>query len=249
MAEGARVVSERGPDLIDVNCGCPVRKIVNRNAGAALLREPSRLSAIVRAMARAVPVPITVKMRSGWEEGDDAVAVARAAEDAGAAAIAVHGRTREARFGGRADWEVIGRVKAAVGVPVIGNGDVRDGRAAREMMAQTGCDLVMVGRWAVGNPWIFRDIHGTFGGKEPALPGAGERVATAVRHLRLSVAAKGPVRGVREMRRTVWAYIKGLPGASALRPALMTEGDVEAVVGLLQSLAAEGKGGETEGAA
>ena len=238
MAEGARVAAQRNPDWIDINCGCPVKKVVNRNAGAALLKDPALLGRIISAMVQAVDVPVTLKIRSGWEQAGEAVAVAKVAEDAGAAAIAVHGRTREAKFAGQADWDVIARVKAAVSIPVIGNGDVRSPEAARAMMDETGCDLVMVGRWAIGDPWIFKRMEAFLEtGRQAPDPSVEERMALAVRHLRLSVQAKGARSGVLEMRRHLSAYVKGLPGTH--RRALMTEDDAARVEALLYRIVEE----------
>lgn len=237
VAAGARAVcDERRPDLIDLNCGCPVRKIVNRNAGAALLKDPGHLGEIVSAMVRAVDVPVTVKIRSGWE-ADRSEEVARRVEDAGAAAIAVHGRTRQAKFGGEADWAAIRRVKRAVAIPVIGNGDVRGPREARRMMDETGCDMVMVGRWAIGDPWIFRRLERFLAdGIEEPEPDAATIVETAIRHLRASIGHKGLPKGVWEMRRHLAAYLKRVPGASAFRKTVMTEDDPDALETLLRHI-------------
>lgn len=248
MAEGARVIAERKPDMIDLNCGCPVKKIVNRNAGSALLKDPARLGRIVSAMVQAVDVPVTLKMRSGWDDVTQAEEVARIAEDAGASAIAVHGRTREAKFTGHANWDIIARVKEVVSIPVIGNGDVRTPALAREMMDVTGCDLVMIGRWAIGNPWIFRRIE-SFVATGALLdePSVRERIDMAVRHLRLSVASKGPRYGVLEMRKPLAAYIKGIPGAAKHRQVLMTEADVVRVIDLLYDILQEHENAEVVG--
>ena len=247
MAEGARVIAERRPDMIDINCGCPVKKIVNRNAGAALMKDPLHLGRIVRAMVEAVDIPITLKIRSGWDETENASEVAQAAEGAGAAAIAVHARSRSEKFSGQADWNVIARVKASVGIPVIGNGDVRDADAASKMVQDTGCDLVMIGRWAIGNPWIFRQVErGLTHGERLGAPTIRERVDTAIRHLRLSVEAKGPQKGVYELRRSLAAYVKQIPAAKAIRARLMTEEDPEGVVELLEQLY-EPEGSEVTG--
>jgi tRNA-dihydrouridine synthase B len=234
MAEGARIVEERRPDVIDINCGCPARKVVKRNAGAGLLRDLPLLGKIVSAVVRSVETPVTVKMRTGWSDPTHAPDVARVSEDAGAAAVTVHGRTRAAGFSGEADWNAIRKVKESVSVPVVGNGDVRDPEAARDMMAQTGCDMVMVGRWAVGNPWIFRRIEGFMtSGEIPPEPTLSERIETAVEHLRASVAAKGIPLGVWELRRHLSAYAKGMRGAASLRRRLMVEDDPERVEAML----------------
>ena len=241
------MIAERRPDMIDINCGCPVKKIVNRNAGAALMKDPLHLGRIVRAMVEAVDIPITLKIRSGWDETENASEVAQAAEGAGAAAIAVHARSRSEKFSGQADWNVIARVKASVGIPVIGNGDVRAADAASKMVQDTGCDLVMIGRWAIGNPWIFRQVERCLThGERLGAPTIRERVDTAIRHLRLSVEAKGPKKGVYELRRSLAAYVKQIPAAKAIRVRLMTEEDPEGGVDLLEQLY-EPEGSEVTG--
>ena len=235
MAEGARIVEQRRPDLIDINCGCPARKVVKRNAGAGLLKDLHQLGGIVSAVVRAVEVPVTVKMRTGWSQPTHAADVARAAEGAGAAAVIVHGRTRAAGFSGEVDWNAIRQVKEAVSVPVMGNGDVRDPETARDMMAETGCDMVMIGRWAVGNPWIFRRIEGFLAtGEIPPEPTLHERIETAIEHLQSSVRAKGVPFGVWELRRHLSAYAKGMRGAAALRRRLMVEDDPGRVEAMLR---------------
>ncbi len=237
MAGGAQVVAGRNPDMIDINCGCPVRKIVNRNAGSALLKDPVKLGKIIFAMARAVDVPVTLKIRSGWDEAVGVAEVARIAAACGAAAIAVHGRTRKAGFSGEADWDVIRQVREAVSIPVIGNGDVRDPEGARRMVAYTGCDMVMVGRWAIGNPWIFKRVERYLAtGELLPEPTVGERVEMAIRHLHLSIQAKGVYRGVREMRRHLGAYVKGIRGAALVRRELMTEEEPARVEEILRGV-------------
>jgi nifR3 family TIM-barrel protein len=246
MAEGARAISERNPDLIDVNCGCPVRKIVNRNAGAALLRDPKLLGRIVRGMVRAVDVPVTVKIRSGWDD-DVSEDLARVVEDAGAAAIAVHGRTRQAKFGGDVDWESILKVKRSVSIPVIGNGDVRGPLEAKQMMDRTGCDMVMVGRWAIGNPWIFHRIGRYLeSGVLESEPDSGTVMVMAIRHLRSSIAHKGLPTGLWEMRRHLAAYLKRVTGGAPFRRQVMTEEDPEALEALLRHIAALAGSGDRE---
>jgi tRNA-dihydrouridine synthase B len=237
MADGAKVVEERNPDLIDINCGCPVKKIVNRNAGSALLKDLPKLGRIIASMCRAVSVPVTLKIRSGWDDATQAVDVARIAENSGASAIAVHGRTREAGFSGKAAWDVIRQVRDVVSIPVIGNGDARDPVSAREMMKETGCDLVMIGRWSIGNPWLFGRTE-TFLATGDLLPepSASDRVEMAIRHLRISVEQKGILAGVREMRGHLAAYVKGMPGAATIRRKLMTEDDPQKVEEILLQL-------------
>ena len=237
MAEGARVIAERKPDMIDINCGCPVKKIVNRNAGAALMKDPGHLAGLIRAMVEAVDIPVTLKIRSGWDENENASEVAIAAEDAGAAAIAVHARSRSDRFTGNADWDVISRVKSSVSIPVIGNGDVRDAESAHRMLSETGCDLVMIGRWAIGNPWIFHQIERYLAdGVHVPEPGVADRVRVIIEHLRMSVSAKGSRKGVYELRRSLAAYLKRIPAAQPMRRSLMTEEDPDRLAELLQTL-------------
>ena len=234
MAEGTAAAAELGADIVDLNCGCPVRKIVTRNAGSALLRDPGRLARILSAMSARTAIPVTVKIRSGWDDGSNAAEIARLAEDSGAAAIAVHGRSRSEGFSGEADWSVIREVRQAVSIPVIGNGDVRQPEDAQRMIDRTGCDMVMIGRWAIGNPWLFGRAEAYLaGGSVPPEPSTGERIATAKRHLRLSVAAKGPGNGVREMRRHLAAYVRGLPGAREFCQDLMTRDDPDGVEEIL----------------
>ena len=160
LAEGARLAESRGARFVDLNCGCPIHEITRRGLGASLLRKPSRLGRLVAAMAGAVKIPVTVKLRLGWHEGEENVAqVARACEESGAAAIAIHGRTREQRYSRAADWDAVGRVASERGVPVIGNGDILTHYEARERMARSGVRSVMLGRGALIKPWLFREIH------------------------------------------------------------------------------------------
>lgn len=219
MADAAEIVESRGADLIDINMGCPTPKIVKNGEGSALMREPEKAAEIVRAVVGRVQVPVTVKMRKGWDERSiNAVELARLVVDAGAAAVTVHGRTRSQFYTGKADWGIIAAVKKAVNVPVIGNGDIWNPQDALAMMEQTGCDGVMIGRAALGNPWIITKIvHFLKTGDLLPDPALEERVATALRHLDLLVEIKGEKVAVWEMRKHAAWYMKGLRGASRLR--------------------------------
>ncbi len=240
MADAARVLcdlpGEGRPDILDVNMGCPVRKVVNRQAGAALLNDIPRLSAIVRAMADASRVPVTAKIRLGWDErSHNAVEVARALEASGAAAVAVHARTRAERFGGHAHWELIGEVRRAVRIPVIGNGDVRTAADALRMLETTGCDGVMVGRAAFGDPWLFARARALWErGEELPPPTAAERLEAGLRHLRMTAGWMGAEPAAREMRKHVAWYIKGLPHSARVRDQVNHTRSVEEMEALLR---------------
>lgn len=221
MAEAARIAQDRGPCLIDINMGCPVPKVVKSGAGSALMLDPYRAARIVERVRNAVDLPVTVKMRKGWDDaGPDPCDFARMLESAGASALTVHGRTRSQGYSGRADWESIARVKQAVKIPVIGNGDV-DGPASLErIMVETGCDAAMIGRAALGNPWVFRQIAcGLDGGVYKVSPG--ERARVALEHLNAMVAEYGEARAVPQMRKHIAWYTKGLAGAARVRREVM----------------------------
>ena len=207
------------PDIIDINMGCPVPKVVSTGAGSALMKTPEKAARIVKAAAAASPVPVTVKIRKGWDDSSvNAVDFAKRMEDAGAAAITVHGRTRQEYYGPPADWEIIRLVKEAVSVPVIGNGDITDADSAVQMYEQTGCDLVMAGRGSCGRPWLFRQIRARLLGEpEPPEPSPEERLAVMREHIELICRLKGEYGGMREARKHAAWYLKGLRGAAALR--------------------------------
>ncbi len=219
MAEiGARLAE--GPyDVIDVNMGCPVPKIVNNGEGSALMKNPKAAEKILTAMVRAIPKPVTVKFRRGFANGEDtAVEFAKMAEACGVQAVAVHGRTREQYYSGKADWDVIRRVKEAVKIPVIGNGDVFQPEDAARMMEETGCDGVMIARGAKGNPWIFkRSLEFLRTGETPPPPAKEEVRDMILRHGRMLIDYKGEYVGMREMRGHMAWYTAGMPHSAALR--------------------------------
>ena len=219
IAEMAAQIEERPFDILDLNMGCPVPKVVNNGEGSALMKNPKLAAEIVRKTAKAIQKPLTVKIRKGFDEAhSNAVEMAKYLEDAGAAAIAVHGRTREQYYAGKADWEIIRQVKEAVSVPVIGNGDVTDPVSAHKMMEETGCDGVMIGRASRGNPWIFRQlVEYDKTGNIPERPDVAELKAMILRHARLQLQYKGEYTGIREMRKHVAWYTAGYPHSAAIR--------------------------------
>ncbi len=223
MGEAAAIVAEGmgggvPPSAIDINMGCPVRKIVTSGDGSALMRDPALVLRIVSAVVRAVSLPVTVKLRAGWDADHvNAVEVAKAAEEGGASMICVHGRTREQMYAGRADRAVIRAVKEAVSLPVVGNGDIASAADARQMLDETACDGLMIGRGAVGNPFLFAEIAAMLEGRPYTPPTREERIRTALLQLRLAVEEKGERVGVAEARKQFAEYVKGERGAALLR--------------------------------
>jgi nifR3 family TIM-barrel protein len=217
LAEAARMVAEYG-ELLDINMGCPVRKVVGTGAGSALLRDPAGIAAIVRSVRAATSLPLTVKIRSGWHYGDDTyLEVGRIAEAEGCDAVTLHPRSRSQMFSGRADWSQIARLRECLSIPVIGSGDIFSADDCRAMMAETGCDGVMIARGALGNPWIFRQIleleeQGTV---TPA--NAAKRAATIRQHLELFVQESGEAVAAREMKKHIGWYARGFAGAADIR--------------------------------
>lgn len=222
VSEMAKRIEELPFQILDINMGCPVPKVVKNGEGSALMMNPKLVYEIVYRTVRAVRKPVTVKIRKGFDDAHvNAVEIARIVEEAGGAAVAVHGRTREQYYSGKADWEIIRRVKEAVSIPVIGNGDVDSGETALAMMRQTGCDGVMIGRAAQGNPWIFRELtEYSRTGISPSKPSKSERKDAMLRHARLQIEFKGDYLGIREMRKHVAWYTKGMEGSARLREAI-----------------------------
>lgn len=240
MARAALIVQQSGADMVDVNMGCPVPKVVNNGDGSALMRTPAKAYEVLARMREVLDIPLTVKIRSGWDDHSiNAVEVAILAEKAGVHAIAVHARTRQQMYQGQADWQIIKHVVQAVKTPVIGNGDIACLQDALKMSQDTDCAGIMVGRAAEGNPWIFRQL--ALGMQNKLIPAITlqERFATIIRHLHLLAAYKGEVIAVKEMRRHAAAYIKGLPHAASKR-VLFNQADTLATFEkLLQGYAAE----------
>lgn len=222
VSEMAKGIEELPFQILDINMGCPVPKVVKNGEGSALMKNPKLVYQIVSKTVKAIRKPVTVKIRKGFDDMHvNAAEIAKIVEEAGGAAVAVHGRTREQYYSGKADWEVIRQVKEAVSIPVIGNGDVVSGETALAMMKQTGCDGVMIGRAAQGNPWIFRELA-EYGktGVHPERPAKEMRKNAMLRHARLQIEFKGEYLGIREMRKHVAWYTKGMEGSAKLREAI-----------------------------
>lgn len=219
MAKAVKIAERYEPDIIDINAGCPMPKIVCGGAGSALMKTPELFGELVGAAASSTEIPVTVKIRAGWDESSkNAVEMAKIAETNGAAAIAVHGRTKEQLYSGKADWDIIKAVKEAVSIPVIGNGDVQSVEDCVKMYEYTGCDLVMIGRGSYGRPWLFGQIRDHFEGVAPRPdPELYEKLNIMRRHIALLVEDKGELTGMKEARRQAAWYIKGIEGAASLR--------------------------------
>lgn len=240
LAEAARRIADGvgdgvAPAAIDLNFGCPVHKIISQGDGSAVMRDPALAERLVRAVSDAVKIPVTVKIRAGWDEAHkNASEVARAAEAGGAACIFVHGRTRTQFYAGRADYGVIREVKEAVSIPVVGNGDVDSAEAGKRLLLDSGCDGIMVGRAAVGNPFLFRELRAMRAGEPCPAPTPEERYQTAARQLALAVSEKGEHTAVLEARKHLGEYLRGLHGAAAARSRIFRAEDAENLLAVLR---------------
>lgn len=231
MAEATRMIADKSYDILDVNMGCPVPKVVGNGEGSALMKKPELIEEIVKALVSATDRPVTVKIRKGFNDNSiNAVECALAAQQGGAAAVAVHGRTREQYYSGKADWSIIAKVKDAVNIPVIGNGDVVDGPSAKALFEETGCDGIMIARAAQGNPWIFREVVSYLKGEgTPDRPSPQEVYDTVMRHADLQLEYKGEYIGIREMRKHVSWYTAGYPGSARFRNIINQMEDMESL--------------------
>lgn len=230
----AKIV-ESYADIIDINIGCPAPKIVKNGEGAALMKEPKKIGEIVKAVSSAVNKPVTIKIRKGFDQNSlNALEIAKIAEENGAAAIAIHGRTREQYYSGNADWNIIKQIKENLKIPVIGNGDVDTPQKAKAMFEQTNCDAIMIGRAAQGNPWIFKQInHYLKTGELLCSPTLSEKIDMAIRHTSMLVDFKGEYIGIREMRKHIACYTKGLSNSSRLRKEINSVDSLNKMVELL----------------
>jgi nifR3 family TIM-barrel protein len=223
MAAAAKVVRECGADIVDINFGCPAPKVTKTNGGSACLRDVDRCEAIMQAVVDAVDCPVTMKMRLGWSESDLVyIDVAKRAQAVGVQAVTLHARTARQFYKGSADWEHIARLKSAIDIPVIGNGDLEEPHVAMERMRQSGVDAIMLGRGTLGNPWLIAQIADLMEGREMrAMPSAADRLRYCIVHYRAMVDEWGESRAVPQMRKHVALYLKGIPGAAVLRERIM----------------------------
>jgi len=236
MANAAKVVRECGADIVDINFGCPAPKVTKTNGGSACLRDPDRCEEIMRAVVAAVDCPVTMKMRLGWSESQLVyLDVAKRAQDAGVRAVTLHARTAKQFYKGSADWEHIARLKSALDIPVIGNGDLDDAHVAMERMRTSGVDAIMLGRATLGNPWLVSQIRDLMEGREAQpMPTAADRLRFCIVHYNTMVDELGEARAVPQMRKHVALYLKGIPGAATLRERIMHIDGASEAVGVIE---------------
>ncbi len=236
MADAAQKLSFRENDILDINMGCPVQKVVKGGDGSALLKSPDLIGKIVKAVVDVSKKPVTVKIRIGWDSKNiNVIEVAKIIEYYGASALTIHGRTREQLYGGKADWKHIKKVKESIDIPVMGSGDVFSGRDAVRMLNETECDFVMIARGARGNPWIFKEALHLIGLADNVNIGPKEKIHTAVKHFQLLIQEKGEFIAVREIRKHVGWYLKGLPHATEIRRVINALEKKEEIISLLES--------------
>ncbi|MBI5417922.1 tRNA dihydrouridine synthase DusB [Candidatus Poribacteria bacterium] len=236
MAKAAFIAEQKNADAIDLNLGCPVNKVIKAQSGSYLLQFPDKVSKIISSVRKKINIPLTVKIRAGWKKDQiNAVQIAKIAENEGADAIIIHPRTREQMFSGKADWEIIADVKQSVRIPVIGNGDVLTPQDAKRMFDETKCDAIMIGRGALGNPWIFNITeHFLNTGIMPSLPTSEEKIKIALQHFDYEVQYKGENRGVRESYKIIFWYLKGLPNTINIKKEIIKHIDSELIRNILK---------------
>ena len=238
MGRAAEILNSHSNEILDINMGCPAPKVIKNGDGSALMKNPKLAEQVMRAVVEHCTKPVTIKIRKGWDDNSvNAVEIAKIAEQAGISALAIHGRTREQYYSGKADWDIIKEIKDSISIPVIGNGDVFEIEDAINMLEKTNCDAIMIGRGAQGNPWIFNRInHYMQTGEILAKPTAEEKISTAIEHMKLAVAEHGEYVAVREMRKHIGWYIKGLKNSARYRDEINKLTDCESVIMKLKEL-------------